>query len=85
MVLRAVELHLQVLPYLLHRQLVVVVSAALVGPLLDLQPQPLGLGARLEQLRGRRRRRLGLLALPTFRGEQLLLQRAHLVRDRARG
>ena len=34
MVLRAVEHHLQVLPYLLHRQLVVVVRAALVGPLL---------------------------------------------------
>ena len=34
MLLRAVARHLQVLPYLLHRQLVVVVSAALVGPLL---------------------------------------------------
>ena len=34
MVLRAVARHLQVLPYLLHRQLIVVVRAALVGPLL---------------------------------------------------
>jgi len=34
MVLRAVELHLQVLPYLLHRQLIIVIRAALVGPLL---------------------------------------------------